>query len=331
MLIATEDLSAFHFSTEDVPRRGRLARYRELFSSKLVKFDLRAADGEPRCLARWRSFSEGVLAVCIASSPIRASWKHFARYDDGFALAMFRAGPAQVSHCGREVDVARGSAVVLSGADPVAMMRTDYSYFSFPRAALAPLVADLDGAFMSVIPAGSEALRLLAGYADLMTGTAEAMSPELSRLAGTHVCDLAALALGVRRDAAEVAKGRGLRAARLQAIVADIERNLGARNVRPAVLAARHRVTPRYVHKLFEAEGTTLSRYVLGRRLARVHRMLTDPRYAACAIGGVAYDAGFGDLSTFNREFRRRYGATPSDVRAGARNCAASAWDSVRS
>jgi AraC-like DNA-binding protein len=38
------------------------------------------------------------------------------------------------------------------------------------------------------------------------------------------------------------------------------------------------------------------------------------------STGGVTAppDAGFGDLSTFNREFRRRYGATPSDVRAAA-------------
>jgi len=33
----------------------------------------------------------------------------------------------------------------------------------------------------------------------------------------------------------------------------------------------------------------------------------------------VAFDAGFGDLSYFNRVFRRRFGATPSDVRAAAR------------
>jgi AraC-like DNA-binding protein len=33
----------------------------------------------------------------------------------------------------------------------------------------------------------------------------------------------------------------------------------------------------------------------------------------------VAYEAGFGDLSYFNRTFRRRYGATPSDVREAAR------------
>jgi AraC-like DNA-binding protein len=32
-------------------------------------------------------------------------------------------------------------------------------------------------------------------------------------------------------------------------------------------------------------------------------------------VGAIAYDAGFGDLSYFNRSFKRRYGATPRDVR----------------
>jgi AraC-like DNA-binding protein len=31
-------------------------------------------------------------------------------------------------------------------------------------------------------------------------------------------------------------------------------------------------------------------------------------------------EAGFGDLSYFNRAFRRRYGASPSDVRAPAKS-----------
>jgi AraC-like DNA-binding protein len=45
--------------------------------------------------------------------------------------------------------------------------------------------------------------------------------------------------------------------------------------------------------------------------------MLTDTRYADRTISDIAFAVGFGDLSTFNREFRRRFGVTPSDVRRG--------------
>jgi AraC-like DNA-binding protein len=69
---------------------------------------------------------------------------------------------------------------------------------------------------------------------------------------------------------------------------------------------------------LFEEEDTTFTEFVLERRLDRAHRMLADPRSADRNISTIAFDAGFGDLSYFNRTFRRRFGRTPSDVRAAS-------------
>ena len=82
----------------------------------------------------------------------------------------------------------------------------------------------------------------------------------------------------------------------------------------------RHRISVRYIQMLFESEGTTLLQFVLGQRLARVRRMLAGPRHADRAISTIAHDVGFGDLPIFNREFRRWFGATPSDIRAAERN-----------
>ncbi|QCI67153.1 helix-turn-helix transcriptional regulator [Phreatobacter stygius] len=108
---------------------------------------------------------------------------------------------------------------------------------------------------------------------------------------------------------------RGFRAVRLDAIKRLVLDNLGEPDLTVGKAAAAQRVTPRYVQMLFEAEGTTFSAFVLGRRLAFAHRMFSDPRLAKRAIGAVALDAGFGDLSYFNRAFRRAYGETPSDLR----------------
>ena len=85
-------------------------------------------------------------------------------------------------------------------------------------------------------------------------------------------------------------------------------------------VAERHRVTPRYVRKLFEGEGVTFSEFVLAQRLARARRMLTDPRHDAETISAIAFACGFGDLSYFNRVFRRHFAATPTAVREAARH-----------
>jgi AraC-like DNA-binding protein len=53
------------------------------------------------------------------------------------------------------------------------------------------------------------------------------------------------------------------------------------------------------------------------------HRLLSDPVRGGVKISTVALDSGFGDLSYFNRTFRRRYGMAPSELRAAADTMAA--------
>lgn len=54
------------------------------------------------------------------------------------------------------------------------------------------------------------------------------------------------------------------------------------------------------------------------RSLAYARLLLTDPRLGHRSIADIAYLVGFGDLSHFNHAFRRRFGATPSKIRAEA-------------
>ena len=91
-----------------------------------------------------------------------------------------------------------------------------------------------------------------------------------------------------------------------------------AREIYRSVVAARHRVNPRYVQRLFEAEGATFSEFVLTERLMRVYQLLADPICQHLKVSEIAYQTGFSDLSYFNRSFRQRFGTTPSDIRMEA-------------
>jgi AraC-like DNA-binding protein len=110
-----------------------------------------------------------------------------------------------------------------------------------------------------------------------------------------------------------------LRAARLGAIKRDIVNNLRQNALSIHATASRHGVSVRYIHQLFAADGTSFSKFVLQQRLAAVHLMLRDARFFGRAVTAIAFEVGFDDVSSFDRAFRRRYGATPSDVRETAR------------
>jgi AraC-like DNA-binding protein len=72
----------------------------------------------------------------------------------------------------------------------------------------------------------------------------------------------------------------------------------------------------RYVQLLFERSGATFSSFLMEQRLLATYRRLTNALLRAATVTQIATDCGFADLSTFNRAFRRRFGATPSDIRA---------------
>jgi AraC-like DNA-binding protein len=185
-----------------------------------------------------------------------------------------------------------------------------------PSKAIAPANGDLDLRLLRRIPRETEGLRLLRQYLRGMEDLGLA-TPDLQRATVAHIHDL--VTLGATRDAPIATENCGVRAARLRAVKDDIAKNLKEGDVSVAAVAARHRVSPRYLHKLFESEGVTFSEFALDQRLARAHQLLSDPRRAREKIASVALDAGFGDISYFYRAFRRRYDVLPTDVRTQAR------------
>jgi len=186
------------------------------------------------------------------------------------------------------------------------------------RKGFASLVANPEDALMRPVPRDLEPLRLLTYYAEQLNHMHLA-APDLQHVVVNHVYDLAALVIGATHDGTALAASRGLRAARRAAVKADINANLGDPDLTLATVAARRHLSPRTLQRLFADEDTSFSEFVVNTRLAYAHRLLIDPCWDGYSISGIALEAGFGDLSYFNRTFRRRHGATPSEIRAAAR------------
>jgi AraC-like DNA-binding protein len=238
--------------------------------------------------------------------------------DDFFLVANVR-GRCTVRQRDRELQIEDGEAFLATRDEAtIAVMRPTSAFWvgcRVPREPVATLLGRLGDMPISAVPRDNEALRLFISYAGAIAGALPLATTELQRLAACHVHDLLAAIVRAARDGRSIAEGRGIAAARLRAIMRDIEAHIGDGDLSVGRIAGRHRITPRYVHRLFENEGLTFSSFVLGQRLSRAHRMLRDPCRADRNISTIAFAVGFGDLSYFNRAFRRHYGATPSDVR----------------
>jgi AraC-like DNA-binding protein len=309
------------FSSETLAPHDRIAQWREVFGRQVFRIDIEPlpdsqfiGDVTLHTLPGLKHMS-GIVGHGVRAARTR---ELISDGNDDLNLTVNLTGSICVSQRGEELVLGDRQAVFTSLGEAGGLVRdTPGKSFglNIPRAAIAPLVPGLDDTLMRPIPRDCAALRFLTSYVGVLQEIASPAEPDLCRLIVNQIYDLVALTIGASRDASEVANGRGIRAARLHAIKTDIACNLG-RALSADAVAARHGITPRYMRLLFESEATSFSDFVLGQRLARAHRMLCDPRYAAHTIAAIGFECGFGDLSYFYRAFRRAYGGTPSDVRA---------------
>jgi AraC-like DNA-binding protein len=323
MVSTAADFTRIRFSTDALPARDRLAIWHDVFGRQMVKVQFEADPDVPFFRTATLCGMPG-LSLAFSRSSACHTFRTRSLMADGVDDLIFTAileGAASGSLGDREPLVTAGDGLLMPCTE---VLRFSYSTTSrfitakVTRKAIAAMVKDPEAALFLPIRRTDE-LKLLTSYVAGVEDGVMLTSPELRHAFATHVQDLIALAIGATRDSTQLARGRGLRAARLAAVKADIAQHLGAEEFTVAAAAARQHVTPRYIQRLFEEEGTTFSAYALHLRLVRTHRLLTDPRCAGWSIIAIAFEAGFNNVSHFNRAFRRLYGESPSDVRAAAR------------
>lgn len=149
------------------------------------------------------------------------------------------------------------------------------------------------------------ALAGLVAEAEIATGEPERLEEIALRLAGAVTSVLSGEKPGIEapsaRDQRRITRS-------LRHIEAHCEEALSLDE-----LARQAAMSPYHFLRTFRAlVGMTPHQYVLRTRLHRAALLL---RRTDQPVAGIAFDCGFGDLSTFNRRFRRVMGASPSAYR----------------
>lgn len=314
-------MTRIDMSSEDVPRHQRLAFIHDVVGRHAAGMSFAPLEAA-RFTARFSIVPLG--AGAIASE---ACYDAFTATRNSELVADGRNDYQMlIGSAGLETEI-EGEATLNVGAGDMLMIdqgarfitrtaATRYQVAILPRHELAALVPGLADRPYLTARRDSPGLALLAGYTSLLRREPPT-TEEAARLTRDHLLKLAALTLSagsqeqIRRHAPAVSS------ARLAMLKQTIRARLDDPELDIAMVARRHGISPRYLQQLFAQEGTSFSDFLRTERLERAFRRLDDGTRRD-SIADIAFEAGFSDLSTFNRAFRRRYGCTPSDIRARA-------------
>ena len=304
------------FSTDMFAPRERLSAWRDFFGAAIFKLEI-----EPYRKDGFRAETRfyplpGLGLMHGTTAPARHGRRRHMVDNDDILFSIPVAGTALFRTYGREAVVGVGGATWVGGGEAGyqdTFADLEFIALQVPKSALRDAVKDLDSSICRPIPAATPALRMLRRY--VITMQENAATPELRPLMAAHIRDLVTLILGATRDAAEAAKSGGLRGARLQALLAEIEANFARPEFSTEYLARKLGLSPRYMQELLQEEGASFTERVLELRLQRARAILADPRNNVRNVLEIALAAGFNDGSYFNRRFRARFGAPPNVFR----------------
>lgn len=321
-MFTAENPDVYRFCTDSLPSRDRLSILREEFGRLVVGLEFEPLGDDPyRCETALLPLPDPVMGTVAASGTSITRTPELISSDtkDDIVLCLGINGRMSASGRGRDIELSTGDAMILPYTETCKVRfpgsGASYTGLPIPRNIIESRVPAVMDLVVRPVPRNNEALQLLVRYLHAQMNKPFPSSPAVQRALVTHVHDLAAIAISAIRGSTALAETRGVRAARLESIKTYITANLHRGELSATTVASYHYITPRYLHKLFEGQETSFSRFVLDQRLDRAMELLKDPRYAGQTVTAIAHMAGFNDLSYFNRCFRRRYLTTPSSVR----------------
>ncbi|MGW6834523.1 helix-turn-helix domain-containing protein [Streptomyces sp. NPDC054949] len=250
---------------------------------------------------------------------------------DAVAVVLPRHGTTAVTQDGRGATVGAGELTLIDLRRPFALERAagaSVLLCRLPAHALGLSVADLRPVLGRVVPVGGDGVAALLG--PLLHGlgaSSDAMSVTVGERLGGVVTEFVAALVNEWNEEPQGRNDPGCpgREALLRAVREHIDRHLGDPDLSPERIAAAHGISVRYLHRLFEAEDTTVGRLVHQRRVEQCERELSRRGRVSPSISAVAQRWGFRSPAHFSRAFKAVYGHSPRQWRAAALGAAESA------
>jgi len=308
--------------TSDVPPAHRHDAWRSIVCDTLGPLDFRSDPDVPL----WGEIEAGRLGP-VNVGRVQTSTPHSVHRTPGlirrgsselYRVVLAMSGRPRLEQDGRAAQLRPGEFAIYDFARPYELAydsAVQLAVFGFPRDLLA-LPADSAGRLTAVPISGDQGTGALASpLLRRVVLDLETYRPASAARLCTVMMDLLTTAVAERADQTASLQIELRERTLLVRIHAFIEQHLGEADLSPGAVAAAHHVSVRYLHRLFEAQETTVAAWIRRRRLERCRRDLADPALGAVPVAALAARWGLPDSAHFSRLFRRTYGLPPAEYR----------------
>ena len=313
---------ALLIDTAMVPARERLDFWLQSSSDAYLPVHIRSAAKEQFGARMWgyRVGPITIFRIAAAANTMMRTPRAIAACDpECLHLSVILRGRLEAAQEGRRGIAGIGDAISYETSHPV-ICRADEAFESLcvrvPRHLLGRDAERISKLTALRIPAGDGLPRAAVAFFRGLLGGLEdgTVTPDDSPNTVECVLDLVRSMYAVPTRSPEPKRLRS-RAEVLRDIRSFIEANLGDPDLDPEGIARASFISTRYLHKLFEEEGTSVCQWIRTARLERCRRDLLDPALSHLTILAIASRWGLPGPQHFSRLFRAANGCSPSEWR----------------
>lgn len=306
------------FSTRGLPPGDRVAAWEHALSQVFVDLEVTVRGDRPWAgeLTAERLGALQIATEDFGPGTILRSARSVAADPRTHILARLQLdGTALLLQDGRSAELRPGDLAFHDARRPYRLVlpgRQRARVLMMPRALLRLEEGQLSALTATVVDAGQ-------GAAALLLPTLSGLVDEVVRAHPAGRARLARLVAQMLGTLAVEQAGRRPAPALWERITASVQDRLPEPGLTPQDIADQHGISLRYLHRLFQRQGTTVNAWVRTRRLEAAREELAQAGADHRSIAAVAARWGFTNPSHFSRTFREMYGMSPVQWRGARR------------
>jgi len=312
----------YRLSTEGIPRHCRINYWQDVVSDKLVGVDCTASESQG--LEVMLSYTQlghvGVAEVIGNRHVVERNQRRIRMHQkDSLFVCVQLAGSSHILQAEECLVVEAGDVFYYATSSP---------YVHGSTTEMHTLIVDIpiDGNFPASLrnrlgrpgKLGRDSrfgCLALTGLMEVATQLRKDASADSRSFAGAQLLGLSGALFNVPDGSRSAPRSHLYVLLRAKAF---IEENLENPMLDTSMVANAIGLSARQLNRIFELDGTSVSRFVWNRRLECAHGSLVDMSMRHVQVAEIAFRWGFSSSAHFTRAFRKRYGLPPGALRTEA-------------